>query len=148
MVKRFVTYLAEKKADLMYQRMPGAPLRTVKGWVNPSLRELKAAIDQDDELRFIIDDKTGDLYVWDAAEAIHAQVASGMLGVPLARNGMSSSEAGYGLGMISYGANNPVSISFLDNTMSKPVGSSKKYLRTSRALKALAASDEVKIFHV
>jgi len=87
-MKRFIQYMTEKRADLMYIRMPGAPARTVDGLINPTRRELEAAINKYDELRFIIS-PGGDFYAWNASSALHAQVAAGELGLKLDRSGMA-----------------------------------------------------------
>ena len=144
-MKRFIQYITEKRADLMYIRMPGAPARTVDGLINPTRRELEAAIKKYDELRFIIS-PGGDFYAWNASSALHAQVAAGELGLKLDRGGMSiASDDDFGQGTVSYGANTPVSVFLTNDVMTK--GNNKKWLNKSRTLKALAKDDQVKIFY-
>jgi len=144
-MKRFIQYMTEKRADLMYIRMPGAPARTVNGLINPTRRELEAAINKYDELRFIIS-PAGDFYAWNASSALHAQVAAGELGLELGRSGMAlASDDDFGQGTISYGARKPVGIYFTNELFKSD--SNKKWLSRSRTLKALAKDDQVKIFY-
>jgi hypothetical protein len=145
-MKRFGCYvLTEKRRDLMYIRMPGAPARTVDGLINPTRRELEAAISKYDELRFIIS-PGGDFYAWNASSALHAQVAAGELGLKLDRGGMAIADGDdFGQGTVSYGARNPVSVFFTNDVMTK--GNNRKWLNKSRTLKALAKDDQVKIFY-
>ena len=145
-MKRFGCYvLTEKRRDLMYIRMPGAPARTVDGLINPTRRELEAAIKKYDELRFIIS-PAGDFYAWNASSTLHAQVAAGELGLKLDRGGMAIADGDdFGQGTVSYGANTPVSVFFTNDVMTK--GNNKKWLNKSRTLKALAKDDQVKIFY-
>ena len=74
-MKRFGSYITEKRMTLMYQRMPGARVQTVKGLENPSPREVKALLNQGDgNLRWVA---TKDRFLaWEAGNALHAQVAS------------------------------------------------------------------------
>jgi len=144
-MKRFIQYITEKRVDLMYVRMPGAPARTVDGLINPTRRELEAAINKYDELRFIIS-PAGDFYAWNASSALHAQVAAGELGLELGRSGMAlASDDDFGQGTISYGARKPVGIYFTNELFKSD--SNKKWLSRSRTLKALAKDDQVKIFY-
>ena len=144
-MKRFVRYLEEKRQDLMYQRMPNAPVRTVDGLINPTRRELEAAVDKYDELRFIIS-QAGDFYAWNASSALHSQVAAAELGMKLDRSGMAIADGDdFGQGTVSYGANTPVSIFFTNDVMTK--GNNKRWLSKSRTLKTLSKDDQVKIFY-
>jgi len=144
-MKRFIQYITEKRVDLMYVRMPGAPARTVDGLINPTRRELEAAINKYDELRFIIS-PAGDFYAWNASSALHAQVAAGELGLELGRSGMAlASDDDFGQGTISYGARKPVGIYFTNELFKSD--SNKKWLSRSRTLKALAKDDQDKIFY-
>lgn len=49
----------------------------VKYWINPSIPEMEKALKESsgEELRFVADNKTKKLYVWNAYQAIHAEVA-------------------------------------------------------------------------
>lgn len=144
-MKRFIQYMTEKRADLMYIRMPGASARTVDGLINPTRRELEAAINKYDELRFIIS-PGGDFYAWNASSALHAQVAAGELGLKLDRSGMAiSSDDDFGQGTVSYSAKKPVGIYFTNDVIKND--SNKKWLNKSRTLKTLAKDDQVKIFY-
>ena len=85
--------------DVMYQRMPGAPSRIVKGLENPSPREVEAAL-KNGILRFV---GTQDrLLVWGAMDALHAQVAAVEFGLPLSRGGfdVNTGHDTFGKGMI------------------------------------------------
>tara|TARA_Y100000361_G_C11020708_1_gene269354 strand:+ start:294 stop:713 length:420 start_codon:yes stop_codon:yes gene_type:complete len=98
-VKRFAQYITEKRMDVMYQRMPGAPSRIVKGLENPSPREVEASL-KSGILRFV---GTKDrLLVWSATEALHAQVAAVEFGLPLSRGGfdVNTGHDTFGKGMI------------------------------------------------
>ena len=98
-MRRFKQHITEKRMDVMYQRMPGAPSRIVKGFENPSPREVEASL-KSGILRFVA---TKDrLLVWSATEALHAQVAAVEFGLPLSRVGfdVNTGHDTFGKGMI------------------------------------------------
>tara|TARA_S200002703_G_scaffold34481_1_gene29870 strand:+ start:15910 stop:16323 length:414 start_codon:yes stop_codon:yes gene_type:complete len=98
-MKRFTQYITEKRMDIMYKRMPASQVRIVKGLVNPSPREVEAAL-KGGILRFV--GTQDQLLVWGATEALHAQVASVEFGLPLSRGGfdVDSGHDTFGKGMI------------------------------------------------
>ena len=98
-MKRFTQYITEKRMDIMYKRMPASQVRIVKGLVNPSPREVEAAL-KGGILRFV--GTQDQLLVWGATEALHAQVAAVEFQLPLSRGGfdVESGHEIFGKGMI------------------------------------------------
>ena len=95
----FKQYLTEKRMEIMYQRMPNAKARFVRGTENPTPREVEALL-KDGILRFVA---TKDRFLaWPATEALHAQVAAIEFGLPLSRGGfdVDSGHNTFGKGMV------------------------------------------------
>lgn len=93
-MKRFGSYITEKRQTLMYQRTPGARAQTVKGLENPSPREVKALLDKGEgQLRWVC---TRDRFLcWNAYDALHAQVMSAEFGMELMPGGTDLADHHY-----------------------------------------------------
>jgi hypothetical protein len=93
-MKRFGSYLAEKRMTLMYTRMPGARAKTVNGLENPSPREVKALLDKGEgQLRWVC---TRDRFLcWNAYDALHAQVMAAEFGMELMPGGTDLADHHY-----------------------------------------------------
>lgn len=52
--------------------------QTVKVFRNPSMEVAKAMLDRHEEVRGLVDKKTGDYYLWDGSQAVHFQMAKSL----------------------------------------------------------------------